>query len=110
MLLLASSIVLFYFALPPSFIWPDTVIIEAKSPTISACIVSYVDNILGTRGADLIIRSAKGNVISRTQLLKGMDCIEDIQIEFSSMEIRSKSVYITSVSNHYNGKTEFVGE
>jgi len=87
---------------------PDNVVMTAKSPKgESASIVAYLDSVLVTYSADLIIRSPDGRVIQRMNLIRRRDGIEEFQEEFSSLEFKDDAVHLGAKGERYHGPNEF---
>lgn len=73
----------------------------------SASIVAYKDSIIfGSYSADLVLHSVDGRVVLRTNLIQGRDGIEDIPIEFFSLEFTNDVVHIGTQGIHYHGTNE----
>ena len=86
----------------------DVVVMTTKSPKgESASIVAHKDSILGTYSADLILCSSDGRIIQRTNLVQSRDDIEDVRIEFLSLEFRGDAVHLVAKGLHYHGTNEF---
>lgn len=81
---------------------------SARAPDgTTAAICAYRENLNGQFGADLVIRSATGQLLRKTNLLRSRDAIEDIPNEFTRLEYASNAFQLTSLSNHYHGPTVF---
>jgi len=86
----------------------DVVIITAKSSDgKSANIVGYKDGPYEAYSADLILYAADGKIVQRTNLIQGRDAMEDIPIEFLSLEFKDEVVHLKAAGNHYHGTNKF---
>ena len=103
LLIICGVITLFFYK------GADVTVLETKSPAgVSAIIYGYRDGlILGMWSADLMVRSKDGQIILRTNLLRGRDALEDIRIEFLSLEFRGDAVHLDARGVHYQGTNEF---
>jgi len=81
---------------------------SARAPDgTTASICAYRENLNGNFGADLIIRSATGQLLQKTNLLRSRDAIGDIPGEFFALEYTNNAFQITAMGNHYYGPTVF---
>jgi hypothetical protein len=81
---------------------------SARAPDgTTAAICAYRENLNGNFGADLIIRSATGQLLQKTNLLRSRDAIGDIPGEFFALEYTTNAFQITALGNHYHGPTVF---
>jgi hypothetical protein len=88
----------------------DIVVRAITSPSgQSASIVAYKDGFFGEYSADLVIYGNGGVLVYRTNLLRNRDAIEDVPIEFFSLEIKSNLVILGAKGDHYHGITNFKG-
>jgi hypothetical protein len=102
--LVALVAILFWFPLPKHYV----PMLSARAPDrTTAAICAYRENLNGQFGADLVIRSATGQLLQKTNLLRSRDAIEDFPNEFSGLEYTSNAFQLISFSNHYHGPTVF---
>lgn len=87
----------------------EKTMLQARQPDgDSAKIVTYSDSrILNTIRADLVVSEAGGAVVFRTNLLRNRDSVEDVKMEFSSIQYIEDTVYLTASQKLYKGDTIF---
>jgi hypothetical protein len=57
---------------------------------------------LGLDG-NLVVENFNGKKLLYQNLVRGRDAVEDIEIEFPDISIKSGNVHLTSAKNHYKG-------
>src|SRR6266487_2273563 len=86
----------------------DIIVMSAKATNgESARIVAYNDSILGTYAADLVCLSANGSIIKRRNLIRSRDSIEDVRIEFYSLDFKGDEVVLGAKGTYYHGTNVF---
>jgi hypothetical protein len=86
----------------------DVVMMNSKSSDgKSASIVGYKDGLYEAYSADLILYAPDGKIAQRTNLIQGRDAMEDIPIEFLSLEFKDEVVHLKAAGNHYHGTNKF---
>jgi len=87
----------------------SVVVRTAKSSGgITAEIIAYRDSIVfGTYSADLLLRSTNGQIFQQTNLITSRDSVEDMVIEFLSLDFKSNTVHLGAKGVHYRGPIEF---
>lgn len=74
----------------------------------SASIVATRDSILfGTYRADLVFTAKDEKIISRTNLLRSRDCVEDITMELLSLGWDGRELVLKAKGDHYKGANTF---
>jgi hypothetical protein len=63
--------------------------------------------VFGTYSADLILYARDGSEVERKNLIRARDAIEDVRVEFISLELREGTVHLSAQGNHYHGTNEF---
>jgi len=86
----------------------DVLVLTAQSPDgESASVVAFKDSLLGTYAADLIVRAGDGRIIHRANLIRHRDSIEDVKIEFFSLEFKGDVLNLGTRGTHYHGTNQF---